>query len=107
MRSLQPTRGPLALSILLTGVLFAITLGVPSAQGSFPGRNGLLAVTYGFKCAGGGIATLDPRSGRLRMLTHRNCDYDSRWIGRASWSPEGNQLVFQYELPRDIASNAE
>lgn len=106
MRSLQLTQARVALSILLAGLLLETILGAPAARGSFPGRNGQLAVTYGFKCPGSRVAALDARTGRLHMLTPSNCDGWGK-IERASWSPDGKQLVFRYDLPLGVASNAE
>jgi Tol biopolymer transport system component len=103
MRSFRPTRAVLAVTSVVAGLVLA-TASV--AEASLPGRNGLLSVSYGFKCPGARIATLDPGSGRLRMLTPAGCA-EGRRIGRASWSPDGRRLTFEYELPVGIASNAE
>ena len=100
MQSLRSAQVPRAGAAVLAGLVLAAALGASAARASFPGRNGLLSVSYGFECPGTRIATLDPRTGRLRMLTPAHC-IDWRNDGRASWSPDGRRLIFEYEIPPD------
>ena len=92
------TRRPrtlLSLLSLLTALAVAAT-GASAAHASFPGRNGVLAVSYGFHCVAGQIATLELDGRPLRMLTPRHCAYGRR-ADRASWSADGRHLIFGYE----------
>ena len=61
-----------------------------------PGRNGVLAVSYGFHCAAGQIAKLELDGRPLRILTPRHCP-DGRWVDRPSWSADGRRVIFGYE----------
>ena len=40
------------------------------------------------------------------MITPRTCGVGG-WIGRASWSPDGRRLVFDYLLPTYALTNAD
>jgi dipeptidyl aminopeptidase/acylaminoacyl peptidase len=89
------SRAWLLVLLLLTGLAVA-AVGASAAHASFPGRNGVLSVSYGFHCAAGQIATLELDGRPLRMLTPRHCA-DGRRLDRASWSADGRRLVFGYE----------
>src|SRR5215208_5234363 len=86
--------------------ILLVSGAVPLAHASFPGRNGVLSVTYGFDCAGSRVATLEPDGRHLRMLTPSTCEQGTG-LGRASWSPDGRHMSCDRELPLEIASNLE
>jgi Tol biopolymer transport system component len=79
----------------IAGLVAALTAS-STAQASFPGGNGRLAVAFGFVCdEGREIATMRPDGADLRLLTDTSCNDDRR--GRADmpdWAPDGRRLVF-------------
>lgn len=87
---------------LLVALVVGLAVGTPPAQSAFPGRNGVLSVSYVFDCVGR-IATLEPDGSPLRMLTPRTCAPPAAMfpgtLGRASWSPDGRRLIFDYMTP--------
>ena len=92
---MRHSRALLPVLSLLTELAVA-TIGASAGYASFPGRNGVLAVSYGFHCVAGQIATLEVDGRPLRMLTPRHCA-DGRRVDRASWSADGRRLIFGYE----------
>jgi len=106
MRSLPSALASRAVGKSLTASGLAFALIASAAHATYPGRNGVLSVSYGFGCPGTRVATLKPDGGRLRMLTPSTCREVGR-VGRASWSPDGRRMIFAYQLPLGVASNLE
>jgi Tol biopolymer transport system component len=87
---LRPKYRRLALFVACLGTLVALVL-VPQASATYPGHNGLIAfnaVTAGQNQ----IFTVRPNGNDLRQITH--FDGDSFY---ADWSPDGRQIVFEFD----------
>jgi Tol biopolymer transport system component len=69
-----------------------------SAEGSFPGRNGRIAITYEFKLSGTQLGTMAADGKSLRMLTGE-CGARNRDSSDPEWSPDGRWLLFQNRSP--------
>jgi Tol biopolymer transport system component len=98
----QRLAGRLALALAVSGISVTALVTSATVQAAFPGRNGVLSVSYVFDCVGQ-IATLEPDGRPLRMLTPRTCAPPAAvfpgTLGRASWSPDGRRLIFDYMTP--------
>src|SRR5215216_323560 len=88
----------------VASLLMALAVVAQSAHATFPGANGLLSVSYSFRCPGRQVATLSLDGRRLRMLTPRVCSFIDRGPWLASWSADGRRLIFEY-LPADPADD--
>src|SRR4051794_33511706 len=78
----RPTRWLIAITAIATVTFVA----VPAAQGSFPGRNGRLAVDFS---RWGCLATMKPDGSAVRML--KACDQVR--LAAPDWSPDGARLL--------------
>src|SRR3954469_24739552 len=101
-------RASLLEAALLVGLVLTAAFSVSVAHAAFPGRNGVLSVSYGFRhCPSYRVATLQADGKQLRMLTPPGDCSAGKTIGRTSWAPDGRQLIFDYELPAGQATNAD
>lgn len=72
----------------------AALLAPAAAQAAFPGRNGELAVGFGFGCDGSAIATMQPDGTGFRRLTPDPCVEDEAPYLRApDWFADGSRMA--------------
>jgi Tol biopolymer transport system component len=81
--------------------LLATLLLTPAARAEFPGANGLIAFgAYPTPNAPGRqVFTIAPKGTGLRQIT--SVDGDVQW---PHWSPNGNQIVFEFDHPNGACS---
>lgn len=97
-QSVRPLLVLVASAALLCGALSVL---VSSASATFPGRNGLIAFSYGKLCATpgctiggyGSIETIHSNGSGLHRLAHGN-GYGIPGIGAPVFSPDGTSIVF-------------
>ena len=93
-------RAPRAVAVAMACLA---ALGVlPGAEGSFPGRNGLIAISEEYQCRQR-ISTIAPDGSGLRPLTGlSSCGYPAvpvfEYAQYPEWSPDGRRLLFWHNV---------
>ena len=78
----------------VTLVAVVALAATPAAHAAFPGRNGRLAVGWGFGCDGSMIATMKPDGSARRLLTPSACRHDNAPDVRApDWFADGSRMA--------------
>jgi Tol biopolymer transport system component len=82
--------------VVASGLVAGALAGASIATAAFPGRNGRLAVSYGFTChEEPEIATLKADGSGLRQLVDNCADAAYTRADWPEWSPDGERLLFQ------------
>lgn len=99
LRQAHPSR--LTPWAIVAGLIAGAVASGSVAEAAFPGRNGRLAVSFGFVCGSGSeVATMRPSGRGLRILTQSECGDDGGWstAEMPEWSPDGQRILFSHNL---------
>jgi Tol biopolymer transport system component len=75
--------------LFILGALVLAFSAAPTANGAYPGRNGLIAMGRDFDDGSRPILTMRPNGHELTQITHGAGEH-----GLLDWSPDGRQITF-------------